>query len=132
MEEMKKYEWMDNEKLAELQTSNDFINYFICVKQDLLIKLDSANWSIMNCKFKFEQAKSRNLLETDFKTEYGKDNESIRKAHIQKEYKDILEQLEVFKNNKSHYENQLKLVDDILKANLMLLSASKGCDCDGC
>lgn len=129
---MKKYEWMDNEKLAELQTSNDFINYFICVKQDLLKKLDSANWCIMKCKFQFEQSKARNLLETDFKGLYKKDNESIRKAHIQKEYADKLEKIEIYKNNKQHYENQLKLVDDIIKANLIFLSNSKRCDCDGC
>ena len=129
---MKKYEFMESEEFKALETSEQYIDYFICVKQDLLRNVDAVNWSIANCKLRYEQCKAKTLLNTDFKELYGKDNESIRKAHIQKEYGDIIQQLETYKNNKSFYENQLCVVDDILEANLIILSNHCGCDCDGC
>ena len=133
MEEMKMYDWMKSEEFEELETSMDYVNYFVRVKQDLLIKLDATNWSIANCKLRFEQCKARAILETDFKELYGKDNESIRKAHIRKEYKELIEQLETFKNNKLYYENQLKALKDIIDANMIVLSNNCcGCDCNEC
>lgn len=130
---MKKYDWMESEAFQNLETSNDYIDYFIMVKQDVLRSLDAVNWSIAHCKLKFEQCKAKTMLETNFREEYGKDNEDIRKAHIQKEYAELIEQLETYKNNKSYYENQLCVLDDIIEANLVVMSNTTcGCDCNDC
>lgn len=126
---MKRYDFMKDERFNELTTADEYIDYFITVKQDLLISIDAVNWSIMNCKLRLEERKADIILETDFKELYGKDNEGIRKAHITKENKELIEQLEVYKNNKSHYENQLKVVNEIIEANYVMLTRNT-CECD--
>jgi len=123
------YSFMKNETVENLTTPIEFVDYFTCVKQDVLNHLDAVNWSIMNCNLRIKERESEILLNTDFKELYGKANERVEKAHLQKENKELLEQLAKYKHKKRVYENQIIALNDIIKANQILLD-EKTCNCE--
>jgi hypothetical protein len=126
--QIKLYDFMNADILDQMDKAVDFINYFTQVKQDVLIKLDSLNYSLANGQFKLKLLEADTLLNFNFKEEYGKDNEQIRKAHLQKENKELLEQIKDFKYEKSVLEHEVDAINDIIQANMMLL-AEHDCKC---
>ena len=125
---MKLYDFMDMEIIEQLETAVDYAEYFIRVKQDILIRLDAVNWSIMNCKLKIEESKSRILLTENFKELYGKDNESIRNSHIRKENSELYDALEDYKYRRNVYLNQINTLDDMITINNIITGGNK-CNC---
>ena len=125
---MKLYDFMDMEIIDQLETAVEYADYFIRVKQDILIKLDAVNWSIMNCKLRYEEQKAKILLEENFKELYGKDNESIRNSHIRKLCGELLESLEDYKYRRNVYLNQLDTLNDMISINSKLVADNK-CHC---
>lgn len=123
------YDFMKNEAVEQLTTAVEYVDYFMILKQEMLGKVDALNWSIMNCVNRVEDMKADILLNTDFKELYGKDNESIRKAHIHKETSELITQLNNYKFQKSAIMNQIDAVNDIIKANQILL-AEHQCNCN--
>ena len=118
------YDFME-EMPDELTTASEYLDYFLHIKQDVSIELDSINWSIMNCKLRTEECKSKIILETDFKELYGKDNESIRKAHINKELAELNKQYEMYKFKKQRCENKLDVIQDIINANMTMVETGE-------
>ena len=125
---MQLYDFMDNEKLEELVTAVEYVEYFTSVKQEVLIKLDAVNWSIINCKHGYEEMKAKILLETDFGELYGKNNDDVRASHIALETKEIRESLEGYKHKRSVYQNQIDTLNDIISINKLILKESQ-CNC---
>ena len=127
---LKLYDFMDNEYFNSLEYAEQYVDYFMQVKQDLMIKLDGVDWSIINTQKKILSKEAEILLSGfDFKAEYGKDNEAIRKAHIRQEtghYQDILAD---YKHKKRVLEHKLIAVDDLIESNLLVI-ANNDCHCE--
>ena len=131
LKEFKLYPFMADPRFNELDTAHEYVDFFLTVKQDTLIQLDANECGMTNAKLNIAQREAKQILETDFKTLYGEDNESIRKAHLQKENKELYEQLAGYKYQKKALENQINVLNDLLDANLILLGeCSCDCQCD--
>ena len=97
IKEFKAYNFMADPRFQELTHAEDFVSYFIGVKQDILIQLDGVECGIANAKLNIASSEAKELLTTDFKELYGKDNESIRKSHLQKVNYELYGQLEGYR-----------------------------------
>lgn len=128
LKEFQMYPFMGNPRFQELEDATEYVDYYMVVKQDTLIQLDAVECGLTNAKINIAQMESKELLTVDFKAEYGKDNESIRKAHLQKINKELYEQLEGYKYQKKVLEHQLNILNDLLDANMILLG-EHSCDC---
>lgn len=126
--EFKLYDFMNDPRFSEMETAVEYVDFFMTVKQDTLVKLDALNCSIINAKLNISENEAYELLTCDFKGLYGKDNESIRKSHLQKINKELYEQLEGYKYQKSVYMNMLNILDDMIKSNQILLNEHT-CNC---
>lgn len=126
--EFKLYDFMNDPRFSEMETAVEYVDFFMTVKQDTLVKLDALNCSIINAKLNIAESEAYELLTCDFKGLYGKDNESIRKSHLQKINKELYEQLEGYKYQKSVYMNMLNILDDMIKSNQILLNEHT-CNC---
>ena len=127
--EIQLYDFMNDPYFQELEFAHEYLDYFLAVKQDTLIKIDGLNYSIMNAELELENFKSDIILDTDFKGLYGKYNERVEKAHIQKECGELISQIKVFKNEKSKLSNQLSVINDMIKSNQLLISEPT-CNCN--
>lgn len=127
--EIQLYDFMNDPYFQELEFAQEYLDYFLAVKQDTLIKIDGLNYSIMNAELELENFKSKIILDTDFKELYGKSNERVEKAHIQKECGELISQIKVFKNEKSKLSNQLSVINDMIKSNQLLISEPT-CNCN--
>ena len=128
--EFKLYDFMSDPTFLQMTTVNEFIDYFMVVKQDVLIQLDSVQCAITGAELKLAQLEANELLTVDFKAVYGKANERIEKAHMKKTFAELYEQLEGFKFQKKVLYNQLDILNDMIKANQILL-AEPVCTCQG-
>lgn len=126
--EFQLYDFMNDPKFNEMETAVEYVDYFMTIKQDTLVKLDALNCSIINAKLNIAKSEADELLNVNFKEMYGKDNESIRKSHLQKINEELYEQLEGYKYQKSVYMNMLNILDDMIKSNQILLSEHT-CNC---
>ena len=126
--EFQLYDFMNDPHFKELTTAIEYVDYFMTVKQDVLNHLDAVNCAIINSKLNINKTESFELLNCDFKAMYGKDNESIRKAHLQKVNEELYEQLEAYKFQKSVYMNQINILNDMIKSNQLLIQEPT-CEC---
>lgn len=126
--EFQLYDFMNDPRFSEMEIAVEYVDFFMTVKQDTLVKLDALNCSIINAKLNIAKSEADELLNVNFKEMYGKDNESIRKSHLQKINKELYEQLEGYKYQKSVYMNMLNILDDMIKSNQILLSEHT-CNC---
>lgn len=126
---MKLYDFMNTEEFKDIQKRSnavEFVDYFMTVKQDVLNQLDSINLQIGHLKLSIADSEANELLHTNFKEEYGKDNESIRKAHLQKVNESLLLTLSDRQFDKSVLDHQVDILNDLIKSNRMML---KTCNC---
>lgn len=126
--EFQLYDFMNDPRFSEMEIAVEYVDFFMTVKQDTLVKLDALNCSIINAKLNIAKSEADELLNVNFKEMYGKDNESIRKSHLQKINEELYEQLEGYKYQKSVYMNMLNILDDMIKSNQILLSEHT-CNC---
>lgn len=126
--EFKLYDFMDTEIFKELETAVQFVDYFMTVKQDVLIKLDGIQCAITNAEINIAEMEAKELLNTDFKQLYGKDNDSIRKAHLRKINYKLYDQLVGYKYQKTVLNHQLDILNDMIKANMVLMNECT-CNC---
>jgi hypothetical protein len=130
IKEFKAYNFMADPRFMEINYAEDYVSYFIGVKQDTLIQLDAVECGLANAKLNIAQSEAKEILETNFKEVYGKDNEDIRKAHVKKTNKVLTEQLEGYKYQKKVLENQIAVLNDLIDANLVLIGEGS-CNCQG-
>lgn len=126
--EFQLYDFMNDPRFSEMEIAVEYVDFFMTIKQDTLVKLDALNCSIINAKLNIAKSEADELLNVNFKEMYGKDNESIRKSHLQKINEELYEQLEGYKYQKSVYMNMLNILDDMIKSNQILLSEHT-CNC---
>ena len=126
--EFKLYDFMNTEVFNELKTAVQYVDYFMTVKQDVLIQLDGVQCAITNAEIKIAEMESKELLNTDFKQLYGKANERIEKAHMRKVYHELYDQLVGFKYQKKVLNHQVDILNDMIKANRILMSECT-CNC---
>lgn len=124
----KLYEFMNDERFKQMDSAVEYVDYFMTVKQDILVELDSIELRIANTKLHLDLIKADTLLNTNFKELYGKDNEGIRKAHFQKENEELLWVLKDYQITKSEYLSQLEILNDMINANLVLMGETT-CNC---
>lgn len=126
--EFKLYDFMTDERFQQMENAVEYVDYFMTVKQDILVDLDGIELAIANTKLHLDLIKADTLLNTDFKGLYGKDNEGIRKAHFQKENEELLWVLKDYQITKSKCLSQLEILDDMINANLVLMGENN-CKC---
>ena len=129
-QEFQLYDFMKDPRFQQMETSLEYIDFFMTVKQDVLVKLDSIQCSITSAKLSISQIEADEILNTDFKKEYGKDNEDIRKAHLKKVTEELQLQLAGYNYQKSVYKNMLDALNDMIKSNQILLGEHT-CNCHG-
>lgn len=123
------YDFMNDPRFLEMETAVDYIDWFMTVKQDVLIQLDSVNCGIVGAELNLAQLEANELLNTDFKKLYDKANERVEKAHMKKTFKELYEQLEGYKYQRKVLNNQLDILNDMIKANQILLEVNQ-CKCE--
>ena len=121
LKEFKLYPFMNDPRFQEMEDALQYVDYFITVKQDILIKIDGVQCAITNAKLNIAESEAEELLETNFKEKYGKDNEGIRKAHLQRVNKELYEQLAGYQFQKTVLQNQLNVLNDMIRANQSLI-----------
>lgn len=124
------YDFMKDERFKQMDSAVEYVDYFMTVKQDILIELGSIELVIANTKLHLDLAKADTLLHTNFKELYGKDNEGIRKAHFQEENAQLLWVLKDYTILKTKYLHQIEILDDMIKANSLLMHECN-CNCGG-
>lgn len=124
----KLYDFMNDERFKQMDSAVEYVDYFMTVKQDILVDLEGIELAIANTKLHLDLIKADTLLNTDFKGLYGKDNEGIRKTHFQKENEELLWVLKDYQITKSKCLSQLEILDDMINANLVLMGENT-CKC---
>ena len=124
------YDFMKDPRFLEMESSLEYVDFFITVKEDALIKLDAIQCSITNAELSISQIEADEILNTNFKELYGKDNEDIRKAHLKKATKELKFQLAGYKYQQSVYRNMITVLNDLIKTNQILLGEHT-CHCHG-
>lgn len=133
---MEEYDFMEiaRKEIETMDNPLQVLDYWASVKMNLLCKIDSANWSINECTLRLETIKSDIILNTDFKGLYGKDNESIRKAHIQSQTNDLQQEINRLKHKKGVYTNQLSFIEETMSNLRLIIDVYERdyceCDCD--
>ena len=128
LKEMKLYDFMNDPRFLQMETAVEYVDWFMTVKQDVLIQLDGVQCAISGAELKLAQLEANELLNTDFKSMYGKANERIEKAHMKKTFAELYEQLEGFKYRRKLLLNQLDILKDLIKSNQILLQDTT-CHC---
>ena len=118
--EFKSYEFMETKEHDECKNRKEEIEYFLKVKMTILNKLDATRTEIVYNKQEIETEKANQLLTTDYKDLYGKDNENIRKAHFRKYNEDKLQKADRLTNQKKQLKNQIDIINNILEYLMQL------------
>lgn len=124
------YGFMNDERFKGLNTAIEYVDFFLTVKQDCLIKLDATELALANAKINLEIQKSEILLETNFKSLYGKDNESVRNSYIMQECEELFWQIKDYQIDKKELLNQINILDGMIEANMLLVNQQCDCDCN--
>ena len=85
-------------------------------KSHLIDELYDVNCKIMELKQDIDVKEATELLNFNFKTEYGKDNEDIRKSHLTLKFQELHEKLENLKNTEKARKNELSLANSRIQA----------------
>lgn len=88
---------------------------------DIIDRLKINEAELIHLKETFNQLSEKIISETDFKQLYGKNNETIRKNHVNNELSDMVEQINMLKLAINHDNRQLNFIKALVHMKLELL-----------
>ena len=79
--------------------------------KDKIDELSRLEFEYLSCKRVYEDKEFEILTTYDFKAEYGKDNDKIRRGHIHKELKDMLDNIDTLELEINKLKRELKYLE---------------------
>ena len=97
-----------------------------CIEwSNILSELCKKEFELLALKTDYNNKEFELLTTFDFKREYGKDNEKIRKGHLRKVYKDLLEDIEDLELSIDYLKRRLTYLKGLVTVKTALIDAKK-------
>ena len=91
----------------------------------LVTELSEKESILLILKTDYNEKEVKVLSEFDFKKEYGKDNEKIRKGHIRKLYGDLLEDIEDLELSIKYLNHRINYLKSLIRVKSVIMEVKE-------
>lgn len=106
----------------EFKEHSEKVMELLKVREERKKELKECAEELLELESRWRNKSNNIILNTDFKSLYGKDNEHIRNAHLNTEIPDISDKIEIEKSNVKYLEMDINQIDKEINVHNKILS----------